>query len=601
MDNVACYNQYRNRTNRYRVDKNDIVRVAFYGRVSTQHEQQCNSMENQILWYDVLLKEHPNWKKIKVYTDRGISGTNAMKRPGFMQMIQDAKKGEFDLIVTRETSRFARNTVDSLSYTRKLASMGVEILFFNDSLWSFDVDSELRLSIMSALSQEESHKISDRVKAGQKISRQEQVLYGNGNILGYRLIRGLKSKDNTYEIVQEEADTVKRIFELYLEGHGAKKIANILMQEHRLTATGLNHWSACGVLRVVNNRTYTGFKCYNKSYTKSFLDHNRAVVRNKKEHIYVKADFPAIIDEETYYRAQELKSKRLVVDGDTIKGKIPQKDKWTKRLRCECGYTFKKFKWRQNKGGTVYYGYTCYNQVTNRKKSYYIEQGLPTEGRCDVASICDWKLELYLQSILKRLWTQPNDSINLLVDKVSENYEVAKVESDINTEKLLREKERIRNRLDNLVDMRLDNHIDLETYNLKSSQLNMRLEEIESKVGNIEQKPELTEVTRNVSDEINVIRKYLEDTCELDGKEVKEELVDAVVERIIPTEKGAMKWYLKSVSNKIDFDFYEDKYIKIDEFTITFEEAKNYRKSHGNYLRQSQWRDQKIEVYIEIE
>lgn len=601
MDNAAYYNQYRNRTNRYRVAIDDIVRVVFYGRVSTQHESQISALSNQLLWYDSILKDHPNWKKINSYVDEGISGTQAKKRPSFMQMIEDAKLGNFDLIVTRETSRFARNTVDSLSYTRRLASMGVEVFFYNDNIWSLEPDGELRLTIMSAMSQEESHHISDRVRAGQQISRDEEVLYGNGNILGYRLIRGMKSSDNSYEIVQEQAETVRMIYELYLEGHGAKKIANILMQEHRLTATGLCHWTAGGVLRVINNKTYCGYKAYNKSYTKNFLDHNRAVVRNKKEHVYVKADFPAIIDEETYYRAQELKSKRLVVDGNIQRGKIAQKDKWTKKLRCECGYTFKKFKWRQNKRGTVYYGYTCYNQVTNRKKSYYIEHGLPTEGRCATKSICDWKLEMYLQTILKRLWAQPNDSINLLVDKVSENYEVAKVESDINTEKLLREKERIRNRLDNLVDMRLDNHIDLETYNLKSSQLNMSLEEIESKLGNIEQKPELTEVTRNVSDEINVIRKYLEDTCELDGKEVKEELVDAVVERIVPTEEGVMRWYLKSVSNKIDFDFYEDKFIKIDEFTITFEEARNYRKSHGNYLRQSQWRDQKIEVYIEIE
>ena len=170
MDNLAYKLGSRAVSNRYRTNQNDKVRVCFYGRVSTQHEAQINALDNQLQWYESVLKDHPNWEKVKVYVDKGISGTQAKKRHGFMQMIEDASKGMFDLVCTREVSRFARNTLDSLDYTRRLKNMGVEVFFYNDNIWSCESDGELRLTIMSAMSQEESKHISDRVLAGHKTS-----------------------------------------------------------------------------------------------------------------------------------------------------------------------------------------------------------------------------------------------------------------------------------------------------------------------------------------------------------------------------------------------------------------------------------------------
>lgn len=203
MENLAYNLRTRDISNKYRTSVNDKVRVCFYGRVSTQHEAQMNALDNQIQWYDSILRDHPNWEKVAIYTDRGVTGTQAKKRHGFMQMIEDASKGDFDLVCTREVSRFARNTLDSLNYTRQLKNMGVEVFFYNDNIWSCESDGELRLTIMSAMSQEESKHISDRVLAGQRISREKGVLYGAGNILGYRLVRGKTSAENTYEIEEE--------------------------------------------------------------------------------------------------------------------------------------------------------------------------------------------------------------------------------------------------------------------------------------------------------------------------------------------------------------------------------------------------------------
>ena len=147
-------------------------KMCFYGRVSTEHEAQLSALQNQMQWYDDQLRFHPNWVLTERYIDEGITGTQARKRPAFLRMIEDAKKGKFDLIVTREVCRFARNTVDTLVYTRELKSKyGIEVFFVEDNIWTMDGDGELRLTLMATLAQEESRKVSERVKAGQHISR----------------------------------------------------------------------------------------------------------------------------------------------------------------------------------------------------------------------------------------------------------------------------------------------------------------------------------------------------------------------------------------------------------------------------------------------
>ena len=140
-------------------------KVAIYARVSTEHKEQLEALENQLDWYRPFLEYHKEWEVVERYIDRGITGTSATKRPQFMQMIRDAKKHKFDLILTREVSRFARNTVDTLQYTRELKAIGVEVFFINDNIKTFDGDGELRLTIMATLAQDESRKTSVRVKA----------------------------------------------------------------------------------------------------------------------------------------------------------------------------------------------------------------------------------------------------------------------------------------------------------------------------------------------------------------------------------------------------------------------------------------------------
>lgn len=269
------------------LDRNRHRKMVFYGRVSTEHEAQMAALENQIEWYDDQAKHHPNWEVLNKYIDEGITGTQAKKRPAFLQMIEDAKKGKFDLIVTREVCRFARNTVDTLVTTRELKNIGVEVYFVEDNIWTMDGDGELRLTIMATLAQEESRKTSERVKAGQHISRQQGMVYGRGNILGYN-----RKAKSTYTINPEQAETVRMIFDMYLQGEmGASKIANELTRLGRKNASGLVKWSPCVITRIVNNPTYMGYQAYGKSYSNNYLEQKRILNNDFSTYMLVKSDY----------------------------------------------------------------------------------------------------------------------------------------------------------------------------------------------------------------------------------------------------------------------------------------------------------------------
>lgn len=599
MDNLAYKMQAMCISNRSRTSIHDKVRVCFYGRVSTQHEEQVNALSNQLQWYETILAEHPNWEKVNVYVDKGVTGTQAKKREGFMQMIKDAEKGDFDLICTREVSRFARNTVDSLQYTRQLREWGVEVFFYNDGIWSLEQDGELRLTIMSAMAQEESKHISERVRAGQRISREKGVLYGNGNILGYRLIKGKKSIDNTYEIIEEEAETVRMIYDLYLTGMGAKTIAGKMVEMKRKKADGTYNWEHLSVLRILNNKTYAGYISYNKSYTKNFLGHKRVTVRDVSQYEYVKGNFPAIVSEETWNRVQAIKSKKVVIVDGRKCSKPISKDKWCRHLVCECGSVYGKYKWRTNKNGEVSNGYQCRHQIRYRKRSFHEKQGLDGTGYCNVPSICEWKLDFMAKSILERLWKDQKSSVEELLQDIQDNYseETGITDREYQIEKLKRESERLKNRMSNLVDMKLDDLIGSEGFEDKKCTIDERMLQIKNELAILSQDEEDNEPVE-VEGEIKKIKEYLNGVCDLNQKQLSDELVDAVIARITPMENGAFKWYIQGEEYDTETSFDESKYVLYDRFTLNFEEAKKYRKAFGNFIRAVQWKDLIVEVYI---
>ena len=417
-------------------------------------------------WYEDQAKYHPNWTVLKSYIDRGITGTQAKKRPAFMEMLNDAKYHKFDLIVTREVCRFARNTVDTLVITRQLKEIGIEVYFVEDNIWTMDNDGELRLTIMATLAQEESRKTSERVRAGQKISRDNGVLYGNGNILGYDRL------GDTYVINEDQAETVRMIYDMYSAGKGMSQIRNELIRLKRKDSSGLVRWENCKIARILHNSTYKGYPAYLKSRRNNFLD--QKIIRNRDEdtYLYVKGDFEPIISEEQWDRCRQIREQRvrrnkiLTENGEKshLTGIRTSDDVWTKKLRCRCGYRMRRNKWRKNRNGELIYGYKCYNQLNNGTKTTRQQAGVDDAGFCDLKEICDWKLEMMARRIFSGLWGNKKDILN----KVSSLYQVgvfmkyreAETVKDRVTEQLAKLDEKLKK----LTRMRLEDEITRESY-----------------------------------------------------------------------------------------------------------------------------------------
>lgn len=583
-------------SNRKKAYSNETVRVAFYGRVSTQHEEQMYAFENQMQWYGEILEKNSNWKMVKSYSDKGITGTMTKHRAGFLEMMEDAGKGMFDLIVTREVCRFARNTVDSLEYTRKLRGMGVEVYFYNDNIWSCEPDGELRLTIFAALAQDESRKVSERAKAGQAVSRKNKVLYGNGNILGYELVKNGKPHGNTYAINEEQAETVRLIYNMYLQGMGVRKTATRLIEMKRRDASGNIKWDAAKVSRVLRNKTYAGYICYNKSRTVDFLEHKRVNNTDEADHEYIKGDFPAIIPEDIWDRVYKMrKQKTHTVQGGSVCRNASQ-DKWAGRLRCSCGKTFGRYKWRVNKNGEEAAGYQCRNQTHNRKKSFYEENSLSTEGYCNVPSICEWKLEFMMSEIIKRVWKSPARTAGRLLKLIEKEYESGACPGGGTQGMLKAEKEKALKRLDNLLEMRLDGSIDSITYKKIRGETETKLADIESRLEEAESAQALMDSFNEKKEKLGMVKEVLGQCTDFSSGKADSRIVREFVSEIVPYEDFTFKWYMDFCTGSSG----DGSYYLYQKFTLHFDEAREYRKANGSYLRKNQWKDLKTEVYIRV-
>ena len=537
-------------------------RIVFYGRVSTEHEAQLSALENQMQWYDDQLERHKEWTLVNKYIDRGITGTMARKRPAFMKMIEDAKKGEFDTIVTRECCRFARNTVDTLNYTRILKKQGVEVYFVEDNIWTFSGDGELRLTIMAAMAQEESRKVAERVRAGQKISRENGVLYGNGNILGYDLQRNIDADgkwnpaENTYVINKEQAETVRMIFDMCLEGKGYLKISKELTMLGRKDATGNVKWSASKIGRILHNMIYAGSNGYNKSYTDDFLEHSRVKNLDRDSYVYVKGDWEPIVSEYEWKRVQDiLEEKSLVVESSTRNkenktvGKKRSENIWIRKLRCSCGSKFRKNKWRVNsKTNETVYGFQCYNQINNGAASTRRKAGLSTEGYCDIRMIGDWKLDFMAKQIFSELWVDRQESVEIAMKLIMDNYladsSIVSSRNQIST--LESKKSKCKLRLENLLEMRMDNEISKEEYAKMKASVEDSIKEIEEQIKTLEE-------TKSAVDDLEVkfdkIREALQMEIDFSGPTIPEDVIEKLVVQVTPVANNKFKWVLNMLGD----------------------------------------------------
>lgn len=612
------YNENRNSSKR---------KVAIYARVSTEHEAQLTALENQKDWYKPILTQNPDWELVYMYIDEGITGTSAKKRPKFLQMIKDAENGEFDLILTREVSRFARNTVDTLQYTRQLKSMGVEVFFLNDNIKTFDGDGELRLTIMATLAQDESRKTSIRVKSGQKTSMEKGTFYGNGNILGY-------DRANKEMVINpEQAETVKLIYQWYLSGWGLRKIQFELEKMGRLTAAGKKNWHAATIGHVLKNPFYCGIIIYRKQFVPDYLEQKKINNYGDVEQIKIAGTHEPIISVEDFERVQKIMDSHRKKQNNNPSGcrkpsgERQPVDVWTKLMICSCGHQFNRKVWHRLDNETQY-GYQCYSSIRTGTVKTRLNKGLSIEGICTTPMVAGWKLQMMAKWIFKNYLKNTDEILQLSMEMLNKHIDDKEEESD-NTEIIIRkqnELQKLNSRLDNLVEMRADGEISKELFKSKQKEILEKIQHLNDELAELDTHEDDSAEEATHEEKIALLKYTLEQLTNFeDSDNIPDKVVEAFVRKIVVSEEG-FEWYLRftpddepptslniegtrknnaKVSSLCDMQHRllftkvgNAKYLKLMEFTVTEDDAKNYLYAHSTRHRIFNWYDFKISIYM---
>ena len=378
------------------------LRVTYYARVSSDSDEQLNSLGNQISYYEDLIKRNQNWTFIPGYIDEGLSGISTKKREHFNQMIEDAAENKFDLVITKEISRFARNTLDSIQFTRQLLSHGVGVFFQNDNINTLDEDSELRLSIMSSIAQDELRKLSSRIKFGHQQAIKDKVVLGNSRFFGYTKEGGKLVVDD------EQAKMVLELFTLYATNqYSMKQIETIFWDKGYRNHNG-NKISHTTMSNMISNPKYKGYYVGNKvkvvdMFTKKqkFLPPEEWVMFKDETGEIV----PAIVSEELWDSANEV-LKRRSDDVKSRQGICNHQNLLTGKLFCSCC-------------GTAYYRRDSKDKSGN-KNSKWVCSGKIKNGSDSCDSFAIYESEI--QPLLFEVFQETQINVDSLIDEYMEMY-----------------------------------------------------------------------------------------------------------------------------------------------------------------------------------
>lgn len=401
------------------------MRVTFYARVSSDTSEQLNSLGNQIEYYEDLIKKNKAWTYVPGYIDEGISGISTKKRERFNQMIEDAHEDLFDLIITKEISRFARNTLDSLKYTRELLSCGVGVFFQNDAINTLDEDSELRLSIMSSIAQDELRKLSSRIKFGDRVAIKSGVVFGNSRIFGY------KKNDGKLFIDEEQAPMVRKLYEMYATNeYSLKQLEKIFydMGYRNYNEKRIAHTTLSG---IISNPKYKGYYVGNKvkiidMFTKKqkFLPPEEWVMYKDETGEIV----PAIVSEELWDKANEVLLRRSE-DVKNRKGICNHSNLLTGKLYCaHCGMAYYR-KATKDKQGNINNQWVCSGKINNGSDScpsftIYEKEIIPIlfdvfkSSEVDIKALIDEYVKMYESIIASKDIEKEIEATNEKIDLV---------------------------------------------------------------------------------------------------------------------------------------------------------------------------------------
>lgn len=433
------------------------LKVTYYARVSTDKYEQLSSLENQINYYEEKIKNNSNWTYITGYIDEGISGTSLKNRNSFIRMIKDAKLHKFDLILTKEISRFSRNTLDSIKFTRELLENNIGIFFECDNINTFMPDSELRLTIMASMAQEEVRKLSERVKFGFQRSIK------NGHVLGNNAIWGYK-KDNCKLVIDEqEAELIRKIYDMYVHGHlGMRAIGNKLSSLGYKTKNN-NPFSANTIRGILTNPKYKGYYCGNKTRVVDYILKTKAKI-NTEDWLYYEdnASVPPIVSEEIWNEAQRIiMSRSNKCDKKVFTNRYP----FSGKIFCkEHNTTFRR-------------KISISSGITKKRKvswvcGYYLKHGI---SYCNSPILYEDELKNLICKIINKYVSEKNEIIDELMNEYKSNYKDLDFNKNIEIKKEYINN--IMNKKDVLLELRLNNQITDEEFKLKKDVYDLTLKE----------------------------------------------------------------------------------------------------------------------------
>lgn len=612
-------------------------RVAALARVSTSHEEQMNALGNQEQWLCDLLGEIQDVifdPSKDLYKDEGKTGTTAKGREGLEQILENSRKGMYDLVVVREASRLMRNTKEMLNIIDELEKNNVEVYFAMEQISSYNKGDRMMLELMASVAQNESLKLSSRVKAGLEVCKNNGVLTSGLNVFGYdylkkgspmseeekaeraRLGREIDDLNVSGRLVpnEREAPIVREIFDMCLQGIGMKTISIRLNAKGLKTKDGVTNWSATSVSRVLHNTRNYGVLTNNKSSTRSAIDKER-ILKDKDEYEYVESKYILpIIDKKVWDEAQIQLNSRVIksLKGDKKRGIKLSNDIYVQLMRCECGRRFRKTMGRNETAV-----YNCRSVADGGSVKQRIDAGGTGEGACTLGGIIDWKLDYYTNRIFNGLMGDIDEIKKTLIESIEECYcddnTVNSIEKEIKSfNSKIEELERgIKTLIERLCESTLATkyieeqiavkekqieeykaHIDLLKKSLKTEDmkekciedvkefLNIELEESDGKIPDI-----------IIKTYVNSIKVYNDNTFEYN---IRTSQTSDTLNMIAYSQTWT---YL---NRDAVFQIDNSKAVLLEEIQVKMDEAKKYARRYGRRVNKVTWKDATLRAVTDI-
>ncbi len=516
------------------------LRVTYYARVSTEKDEQVHSLKNQIEYYSDFIKRNQKWTYVDGYIDEGISGTSVNKRESFLKMISDAKLKKFDFIITKEISRFSRNTLDSIKYTQELLSYGVGVLFQSDNINTLMPDAELRLTIMSSIAQDEVRKISERVKFGFKRAIEKGVVLGNNKIWGYR-------KDAGKLVIDEkEAEIVRLIFDMYAtQNMGIRGISSRLDNMGIRNNKG-NPFSFSTIKNILTNPKYMGYYCGNKTHKFDYKLHDRKYLDQTEWVMYKDEEtVPPIVNEDIWQKANYILRGRSEKQSAEDKTSYQNKYAYSGKIIC-------------TEHNAPYYR-TLYRYSSGNKEVWqckrYVEKG---KLGCTSPSIYTSELDMIIKKAYDELIINRSEIIHEMIAMYSGLGAQSKIKEDIAKVKM--EIDQILKMKDKLLELSINGRLSDDEFERRNNRFNQEIDKLNMRLKELDE-DELRnkEITYSVETLRKVIAKEINYEEGLDNK-----LIESLLEKIevYKTDKKNeidLKVYFKVLTKPFDYKILREK------------------------------------------